>query len=79
MPITARAIKKLSHDRKRTRQNQTIKNAVTKAVKQARKTPTVKKLSIAFQKLDKAVKARIIHPNKGARIKSRLSKLLKKK
>lgn len=79
MPITARATKKLSHDRKHSRQNEVIKKTLVSAVKQARKTPTVKKLSLAFQKLDKAVKSGVIHSNKASRLKSRLSKLLKKK
>ena len=38
-----------------------------------------KELSVVFNKLDKAVKAGIIHKNKASRKKSRLSALLKEK
>ena len=47
-------------------------------VKKARKAPSAKTLSAAFQILDKATKAHSIHKNAAARTKSRLSKLLKK-
>lgn len=43
-----------------------------------RKKPTVKTLESLFSALDKAVKGRVIHKNKAARLKSRLSKLMKK-
>ena len=79
MPITYRAIKKLRHDRKRSAVNEAMHKKVKDLVKATRKTPTVKKLSGAYQGLDNAVKHNIIHPNKAARLKSRLSKLLKKK
>ncbi|EKD87412.1 MAG: hypothetical protein ACD_36C00092G0005 [uncultured bacterium] len=79
MPITAQAIKKLSHDRKRSRQNTTIAKTLQDTIRAVRKSPTEKKLTEAYTKLDKAVKRGIIHANKAARLKSRLSKLLKKK
>ena len=79
MPITAQAIKKLSHDRKRSRQNTTIAKTLRDTIRAVRKSPTEKKLTEAYTKLDKAVKRGIIHANKAARLKSRLSKLLKKK
>jgi ribosomal protein S20 len=41
-------------------------------------TPGKKTLSAAFKALDKSAKGHIIHKNKAARLKSRLSKLLKK-
>lgn len=79
MPIIARAIKKLHHDRKRTVVNSARINKMRSAVKTARKQPSVKTLQEAFSKLDKAVKTKTIHKNKAARIKSRLSKLIKAK
>jgi small subunit ribosomal protein S20 len=78
MPITRQASKKLRHDRVRTKQNQKIRDSVKPLVKKARKTPTTKSISVAYASLDKAVKMRIMHKNKAARLKSRLSKRLKK-
>lgn len=78
MPITKQASKKLRHDRVRTKQNAKIRHDVDMMVKKARKMPTVKTVSLAYQILDKATKARSIHKNAAARTKSRLSKLLKK-
>ena len=49
-----------------------------KVIKEARKSATPKTLTDAFSVLDKAVKSHLIHKNKAARLKSRLSKLLKK-
>ena len=78
MPITHRAIKKLRHDRIRTVVNQTMKKKVKEILKATRTSPTAKALSKSYQALDKAAKHNSIHPNKAARLKSRLS-LLKKK
>jgi len=78
MPITAQASKKLRHDRKRTKQTTAVRKVLHDVVKSVRKSPSKKSLSLAFQTLDKAAKRNIIHPNKAARLKSRLAKLLKK-
>jgi small subunit ribosomal protein S20 len=78
MPIIAGAKKKLRHDRKRTKVTMKVRKSVSSIVKEARKTPTKKSLTLAFQALDKAAKRNVIHKNKASRIKSRLSKLLKK-
>ena len=78
MPVIAQASKKLRHDAVRTRQTTLVREAVRSAVKAARKSPTKKTLTQAFRSLDKAAKHNIIHKNKAARLKSRLSKLLKK-
>ena len=79
MPIIKRAIKKLHHDRKRTVQTSAAKEAMRKMVKSFRKSPTKKSLEKVFQVLDKAAKRNIIHANKAARLKSRLSHLIAKK
>lgn len=78
MPITKRAIKKLRHDRIRTTQTDNVRRTLRKLIKAARVSPGKKTLSSAYQALDKATKKHIIHKNKAARLKSRLSKLLKK-
>lgn len=77
MPVTKQARKKLRKDKKRTEKNLIVKEGFKKSVKNTRKTPTPKKLSEASKVIDKAAKKGIIHKNKAARIKSRLSKLSK--
>lgn len=79
MPIIKRAIKKLHHDRKRTVVTALAKTSLRKIIKAYRASPTKKSLEKAFQALDKAAKRNIIHANKAARLKSRLSRLLAKK
>lgn len=53
--------------------NDARKKAYKEAVKKFKKTPTAETLSLAYQKLDKAAKNLTIHPNRAARLKSRLS------
>jgi len=79
MPITLQAKKKQRHDRKRNKQNTVVRRRVALLVKTARIKPTTKSIHDAFQMLDKAAKRRVVHPNKAARTKSRLAKLLLKK
>ena len=78
MPIIKRAIKKLHHDRRRTVERELSRRSLERAVKLVRRTPTPKKISEAYQALDKSAKLRLIHINKANRLKSRLTKLLKK-
>ena len=79
MPITKQAIKKLRGDRLRQVHNSRIRINLRDTVKSMRQKPSAKALSHAFKRLDKAVKTHVIHKNKAARLKSRLSKLLVKK
>ena len=79
MQITKRAIKKLRRDRSVETHNARIRAGLRDAVKAMRRHPTVKALSLAFTRLDKAAKTNIVHKNKVARLKSRLSRLLAKK
>lgn len=78
MPITKQAIKKLRRDRARGTHNAGIRTSFRDAMKAMRRKPTAKALKLAYQKLDKAAKTNIIHKNKASRLKSRLSRLLKK-
>ena len=75
MPIIKSAIKKARKDKLRTARNKKREMAVKSAVKKARANTTEKTLQAAFSALDKAAKVKLIHPNKSARLKSRLSKL----
>lgn len=78
MPIIKSAIKKVRKDKVRTARNKKRELALKSAVKKARISKSSKDLQAAFSALDKAAKVKLIHPNKAARLKSRLSKKTKK-
>ena len=78
MPITIQASKKLRRDKRRTEETRVVRAGVRTVVKTMRTKPTEKALSSVFTTLDKAAKRNVIHPNKAARLKSRLAKLLRK-
>ncbi|HAU98857.1 MAG TPA: 30S ribosomal protein S20 [Candidatus Pacebacteria bacterium] len=77
MPIIKSAIKALRQQIKKGAHNRSVKTSLRGMVKKARSTPTAESLSTAFSSLDRAVKRNIIHKNKAARMKSKLSKLVK--
>lgn len=56
-----------------------VREQLRNVIKTMRRTPSQKSLTRVFSALDKAAKRNIIHPNKAARLKSRLTKLLKNK
>lgn len=78
MPVTKQARKKLRKDIKREKKNVEVKAKFKKTLKNSRKNPTAKKLSEASKVLDKAAKNNVIHKNKAARLKSRLTRLASK-
>lgn len=80
MPITKSAQKAMRRSRQRRVTNLlTIEKykdavkAVRKAVASKKKEEATKALSSAFSQLDKAAKKHVIHKNKAARLKSRLT------
>jgi small subunit ribosomal protein S20 len=77
MPVIKSAKKKLRQDKKRTKANNFLRDTFKDAVKEAIKSKTTEKVRKAVSAVDKAVKKGLIHKNKAARIKSRLSKLAK--
>jgi small subunit ribosomal protein S20 len=79
MPVIKSAKKKLRIDRKRESINKKEKALIEIAIKMAERKPTPETIRKAFKAIDKSVKKDIYHKNKGARIKSRLAKLLNKK
>lgn len=79
MPVTKSAKKKLRKDKKRTKANLAYKKAYKEAVKKLKKTKTKEMLTEAYSKIDKAAKRGVIHKNKAARLKSKVSRLLKTK
>lgn len=48
------------------------------ALKKAKEKPTKKNLALAYSAVDRAVKKKVIHQNKAARLKSRLAKMAAK-
>jgi len=77
MPVTKQAIKKVRQDKRKAVFNLQRKKAYKEAVKKYLKNPTPAGLRSVFVAVDRAAKTNVIHKNKAARIKSRLSKKLK--
>lgn len=77
MPIIRSAIKKMRKDKKRTAMNKSFKQKVKDQIKKAGK--NVKSLDLAFSLIDKGVKKKLLQKNTAARIKSRISKITRKK
>ncbi len=75
MPVIKSAKKKLRKDIRREKKNSQLKSDLKKALKNTRKSPTLKKVSLASKVIDKAAKKNIIHKNKAARLKSKLAHL----
>ena len=85
MPQRRTAKKDLRQSKKRRQRNLLVEQRVKAALKKFKKALEAKDsklsqqtLSEVYKVLDKAAKKRVIHPNKAARKKSRLSKLVKK-
>ncbi|MBU2632753.1 30S ribosomal protein S20 [Patescibacteria group bacterium] len=79
MPLIKSAKKKLRQDLKRTVHNKKIKEAFKKTIKKTKASPTAKNIVTAFSVIDKTAKKNLIHQNKAARLKSKLSKLIDNK
>lgn len=77
MPILKNAIKKMRQDVKKTMANTAQETNLRTSLAKARKSGTVTDFQKAASALDRAAKKNVIHPNKAARQKSRLAKLLK--
>lgn len=80
MPITHHSAKALRQARKRTLKNRQVKDAIRNLVKDIRKAliqgdkaGAAKLMQALQQKVDKAIKQKIIKPNTGNRKKSRLA------
>ena len=85
MPRTQSAKKALRQNLRRRIRNLAKKDAYKNAVKRYKKLVEAKKLedakgelARAYKVLDKAAKTNVIHKNKAARLKSRLSQLIAK-
>ncbi len=80
MPLIKSAIKKVRKDKNRTKRNAKYIAAYKNAIKKLKKggSDLKKMASEVYSQIDKAVKRKIIHKNKGNRLKSKISKFLKK-
>lgn len=76
MPVIKSAKKKLRQDKKRTLRNRALKTQVKDLLKKALKEKSATSLNAFFKATDKATKNHVLHKNKAARLKSRVSKLL---
>ena len=85
MPIIKSAKKKLKQDKRRTAENLTYMKQYKLAVKTAKKSvaakgaKTMSLVSKAISLIDKAAKKGVMHKNKAARLKSRVTKSANKK
>jgi small subunit ribosomal protein S20 len=81
MPIIKSAKKKLRKDKKKTVINKKVEVKYRRAIKEAKKNKANNLFELikrAFSEIDKSAKRGVIHKNKANRLKSRISKLLKK-
>lgn len=76
MPVTTSAKRALRKDKRRTVINLRWRRRMRETLKKARRKPNTKSFVLASKILEKAARKKIIHKNKAARLKSRLSKLL---
>jgi ribosomal protein S20 len=78
MPITKSAIKKARVDKKRTISNMSAKGRIKTTIKEVRANPTEVTLKALYSAMDLGVKHHLVAKGHAARLKSRISKILKK-
>lgn len=76
MPVIKSAKKKLRQTKKRTLENRGLKQRLNFLMKTFKKSPSEKSLRETISFIDKAKKKNLIHKNKAARWKSKLTKLI---
>ncbi len=79
MPVTVTAKRALRSSKRKQIVNKRRSASMDVALRKAKNNPTKETIKEATSLVDRAAKAQIIHKNKAARIKSRLSQLTKKK
>lgn len=75
MPVTKTARRALRGSKNKTKVNKLLTKRLEIAIRLAKKSKGAKEILNAVSLSDRAVKKKIIHKNKSARIKSQLSKL----
>lgn len=76
MPILKNAKKALRVSNRKAEVNRRVKSQTKTAVDKMKKEPTALNLSSVFSAIDIAVKGKMFHRNKAARLKSQMSKLV---
>lgn len=76
MPILKNAKKALRASKRKAEYNVGVRSRMRTAMAKMRKSPTGEQLATAFSAIDRAVKRNIIHKNKAARFKSKMSATL---
>lgn len=76
MPVTKTAKRALRGSRAKELVNRATIGKLEVAVRQARKTKNVEKVTKAISLADRAAKRKVIHKNKAARIKAQMTKLV---
>ena len=76
MPVTKSAKKALRVSTRRKTENDKTRKNIRGALKAIRTEPNLENLKKVYSVIDKAVKNKIMHANKAARLKSGLSKLV---
>ena len=77
MPVTKTAKRALRSSKRKEASNKVLVSRLEIALRKAKVSPTLKNVSAAISLIDIAAKNNIFHKNKAARIKSRISKLIK--
>ncbi len=78
MPVTKTAKRALRSSKKKREANVIYLAKLEIALRAAKKSKSSEKINAAISLADRAAKKHMVHPNKAARIKSTLSKLLPK-
>lgn len=77
MPITSSAKKALRVSERKQSVNGRTRSRMKTAVKTLTDSPTLESLTEAYRRIDRAVKAKLLHRNTAARKKSNLAKRVK--
>jgi len=77
MPVTKTAKRALRSSKKKALINMDIVKKLEIAIRDAKKTKSIKEIKKAISLSDRAVKKNVIHKNKSSRIKKSLAKLTK--
>lgn len=76
MPVLANARKALRVSKRKAAYNTPVKSKMLNLINKMRRKPDEKLLPDLFSAVDKALKRNIIHRNKAARLKSKMSRLV---
>jgi small subunit ribosomal protein S20 len=79
LPTHKSAKKRLKTNEKSNVRNRAVKSQIRTLVKNAETSVDEASLKEAVSQLDRAARKKVIHPNKAARMKSRLAKAVQKK